>query len=360
MTKAKEVQEAADEEGPIEEKFDRRKWVSSGSTLLNLAISGNPFCGFRMGCYYFLVGDSTSGKTFLSMTSFAEAAVNPRFKSHRLIYDDVEGGALMDIRKFFGDGVADRLEAPGTDDDGEDYHSNTIEDFYFHIDDAIEKGEPFIYVLDSMDGLTSKDEVEKFEETKKAARAGKTVAGSYGDGKAKKNSAGMRRVARALRDTDSILIVISQTRDDLGFGFKKKTRSGGHALKFYATVEMWSSVGKQIKKSVKGKDRVVGHYIDVGIEKNRHTGTKSQVSVPIYPSYGIDDLGSCVDYLVDEGVWTRKGSSIQADGLDLKGHREALIEKIEEAGKEKELQALVGKTHREIQDESAVSRKRRY
>ena len=110
-----------------------------------------------------------------------------------------------------------------------------------------------------MDCLSSKEEADKFDQHKKAFRTGKKVPGSYGDGKAKKNSAGIRKLLSDLGKSDSILIIINQTRDNIGFGFDKKTRSGGKALRFYATTEIWSSVVGKLKKNVRGKDRQQGN-----------------------------------------------------------------------------------------------------
>ena len=53
--------------------------LSSGSTLLNLACSDDPRGAYRKGHYYYLVGDSQSGKTWLAMSVFAEASINPRY-----------------------------------------------------------------------------------------------------------------------------------------------------------------------------------------------------------------------------------------------------------------------------------------
>jgi len=53
--------------------------LSTGSTLLNLACSGRVNGGFLKGFYYFIVGDSKSGKTFLSLTCLAEASINKDF-----------------------------------------------------------------------------------------------------------------------------------------------------------------------------------------------------------------------------------------------------------------------------------------
>ena len=69
--------------------------VSTGSTLLNLACSDHPRIGFLMGGYYYLVGDSASGKTFLSLTCFAEACINPAFDNYRLIFDGINRRLLL-------------------------------------------------------------------------------------------------------------------------------------------------------------------------------------------------------------------------------------------------------------------------
>ena len=98
--------------------------LGTGSTLLNLACTGKPNGGFAKGRYFFLVGDSASGKTFVSLTCLSEASINPQFDEYRFIYDDAESGALMDIERFFGKAVAERLEPPATED-GEAVHSRT-------------------------------------------------------------------------------------------------------------------------------------------------------------------------------------------------------------------------------------------
>ena len=127
--------------------------LSTGSTVLNCACSDDPLKGFLSGHYYRFVGDSSSGKTFLCMTCLAEAVNDPKFDKYRLIYDDVEGGALMDITKFFGSKLAKRIEPPRKKK-GVALYSQNIEELYYHIDDAVEEGGPFIYIVDSMDFLS--------------------------------------------------------------------------------------------------------------------------------------------------------------------------------------------------------------
>jgi len=348
---------------PKKESLPKEKdGLSTGSTVLNLACSGNPTWGYQRGKYYLLVGDSASGKTFLALSAFAEAGGNKAFDRHRFIYDNGEGGALMDLSRFFGGAVADRLEPPAVSEDGEATFSTTVEEFYYRLDNALDQGDPFIYILDSMDLLSSEAEWDKFEERKDAWETGKSTTGSYGDGKAKQNSSNLRRVVSRLAETGSILIIIAQTRDNIGFGaqFNPKTRSGGHALRFYATLELWTSQKGHIKSTYKGKQREQGITCSVRVKKNRVTGRDRTADFPIYHSFGIDDVGGCVDYLVEEKYWTETKGKVKAKEFDYEGSTEGLVQKIEAENREPELKALVAEVFAEIEEACAVKRKARY
>jgi RecA/RadA recombinase len=349
--------------------LSRRSALSTGSTLLNLACSDRPDCGFIKGAYYFLVGDSASGKTWLSLSCFAESILNEHFRDYRLIFDDVEGGALMDIEHYFGKKVARKMEPPARKPNGTPVYSDTVESFYYNLEDAIKRGDPFIYVLDSQDALDSAYQAKKFSAQKKASENGKEEKGSYGDGKAKYHSEHIRHALSGIRKTKSILIIIGQTRDNLGFGFEPKSRSGGKALRFYANLEIWTSVGKKIKKTVRSIPRTVGVYCLAEVRKNRITGKVGKdrsVTIPIHYDFGIDDVGSCVDFLILNGHWPRVGKSAKGKRVykvneRFEGTRSEIIYYIEQAGLEEKLRGAVATLWRTIEQEcQLVDRKRRY
>jgi len=160
------------------------------------------------------------------------------------------------------------------------------------------------------------------------------------------------------------LIVISQTRDNIGFGaqFAPKTSAGGRALKFYAHLELWSSVAKTIKKGIKKKQRQIGIICKVAVKKNRVNGRKRTVEVPLYWSVGLDDIGGCINWLINEGHWTGKeeGDTVTAPEFDFKGGKEKLVKMIEEDGRETELRKLVASVWKDIDEACAVQRKSRY
>lgn len=338
--------------------------LHTGSTLLNLALTDNHLGGYIKGKYFHIVGDSASGKTFLSLTCLAEAGMNAAFKNYRFIFDDIEGGNLFNISKLFPN-IWRRIEPPRGDRKNPEF-SYYLEDLYFNIDDAIEQGDPFIYIADSMDGLQPMAADKKFKKLKEARRKGKEdEKGSFGMDKAKINSEYLRKLMTPLRRSQSILILISQSRDSADM-FTPKTNSGGKALKFYATAQVWSSRFKTEKKTVRGKERRVGIVAKLQVKKNRATGKDRAIEVPIYNQFsdgggGFDDIGSCVDYLVSEKHWKKSGQTITAPEFKFSGIKDKLVAKIEDVPKRyTRLTALVGRVWNEIESECSVERKNRY
>lgn len=338
-------------------KPPREKYLHSGSTLLNLICTDNTEWGYKRGHYYLLAGSSGAGKTMFGHAALAEASIDRDLDDYDLYFDNAEDGALMDLSRFFGKRLAQRLKPPTRG------ISTSIEEFYFNLDDLSQKGKPYIYLLDSMDALTSEEEVDKLRERKKAWGTSKKVSGSYGDSKAKKNSSGLRPIIPYLRDSKSLLLIIAQSRSNFDpMSYEKDTRSGGHALTFYATVELWFKKAGALKARAKGKEFKQGVRARITAKKNRESGKEWSVDVPIYWSLGIDDLGSMVDFLVEYKHWKRaeKGEKVTADDLGFTGTKSALIRLIEEQDRLEEVKSLVSGVWGEIRQACEVERKSRY
>jgi len=335
--------------------------LSSGSTLLDLAISNKVGCAYPLGSCTLFVGDSRAGKSLAALTAFAEAAKSPQFDNYDLIHDNAENGALFPIAQFWGNKTASRVEPPKYDDDGDPAFSASIEEFYFNMDDRIRSGKPFVYIMDSYDVLTSDAECSKFDSNKKEFAKGKEMAGAYGDGKAKIHSANMRRLIAPLKKSKSILIGISQTRDKIGHMAFGKGRSGGYAITFYNSVEIWYELHKPITRTVNGIARPIGNTIKVKIKKNRVCGCTPTIYISVLNQLGIDDTNDCINYLVEtEKHWGKSGTKIIAPEFDFEGTQEKLIQTLEEADRVLELQKLCETVWNDIREKSKVSRKSRY
>ena len=343
----------------------RRPGLSSGSTLLNLACSERTDEAFYPGRVYQLVGDSSSGKSILTLGCMAEANVNPAFKDYDLIYDDAENGAFFDFGKFFGPTLAGRVKAPRIMN-GVNKYSEYLEDFYDALDDLYRAKRPFVYVLDSMDVLWPREDSKKYSDQKKVRRKNEAKGteekegGSFGMAKAKRNSELLRVAVPKIRATGSILIIVSQAKTSMDAYGDGKTSAGGLALKFYSSLQMWSSVGGHIKRKVGIRERELGIKSVVRIKKNRQTGKDRKIMVPILHSVGLDDTGSMVEYLIEEGWWKKGDKGYNAKEFGYKGNSESLVQQIEANGDEVELKAIVKACWADIEAKCQVDRKRRY
>lgn len=331
-----------------------KRLVGFGSTLLNLQCTGRPFGAIPKGTIVLLVGDSDSGKSWLAMSVLAEAANNENFDGYDLIYNDAEGGAVRELEEYFGSKLNSRIE--WVDD------CMYSDDFYDDILTRLRNPTPFIYILDSESVLEAKVDDEKFDANRKRKKKGQKEKGDFGMAKAKMNSQNLRKVRARIKKHGSILIIISQTRDmvsTIGFG-EKKTRAGGRALKFYSILEVWTAHEGDINKKVGEKNRQVGILSQCRVKKNHVMGLKGRTTIPIYHSFGIDDIGSCVEFLIEEKHWKVNNGVVNAVEFEQKLKKEKLIRWIESEGEERDLRVLVGKVFQEIQDASAIKRKKRY
>lgn len=334
-------------------------YLSSSSTLINLGCTGHPRRGLRTGKFYHYIGDSETGKTSFALSIFAEAAKNSKFDKYRLIFEDAEDGMEdMDLDNLFGSKIRKRIEPLiGTRKIPD--HCDNLEEFYDAAEEVLKDG-PCILILDSLDALESEQETEKRADDRKARDKGNKIGGTFGQSRPKTNNARLRLLKNACRKTKSILVLISQTRTAFG-GFETKTYSGGLGLRFYAHVQIWTSLLKTLKKKVNQKDRPIGAITRVKFRKNRSSGWKGTVDIPYYWTYGFDDVGSMIDLLREEKVWPKTGGVIRPKGLKLKpGTKDEITKQIEDKDMERELQDLTQQVWKDVQRKTAVRRKPRY
>jgi RecA/RadA recombinase len=339
--------------------IDTDNYLSSGITLLNCGLTDNPFCAFKKGSYNLIAGESMAGKTWFAMQLFAEASHNEVFSDYKLIFDQPEDGALMDIGEHFGQDTEERIVPPFYLDDETHGASETLEQMYSLAKRAFKKG-PCIEFVDSHDALSCKAESDKADKIDESVDNDTVITGIMSDGKAKVNSAMLRQLARPLKSHGSIFFMISQLRDNLGFGFEKKSRSGGKALRFYATTEIWFNAIKKLKKKVKGIDHEVGNLISIQVKKNRNSSQRPTIEIPLIHDYGFDDTTSCVEWL-NKHHWRATKQINCPELVKYPVTMKELISYVEEkASRQEKLRILVGEVWNDIRNTLKPDRKKRY
>lgn len=351
-------------------KIDINQLIPSSCTELNCCCSDNPLGAYQLGKITTVPGGSSSGKTIFLLSALAEANKLKRFDGYDFIFDDVEEALEFDFSYLFNESVAVRVQAPQYDGDDPIY-SDTIQDFESNILKRCKDKscKPFIYVCDSLDALTSEEELER--EYKNALKRIvsedhlKEVKASYQTEKAKIIGRTLRMIKRELKKTNSALILIQQIRDKIGVTFgKKTTTSGGHAPFFYSTHQIWLSRIKPIK----AKDQKIGTTVKVEVVKNKLTGKERQFdSLNIYYDLGIDDVENNIRFLCNEW-WPNakdskgkvKPSTWHAEEFGWEGTRASLIEKVEKEGAEEEVQKIFGQAWNAREESLRLNRKRRF
>jgi recombination protein RecA len=102
-----------------------------------------------------------------------------------------------------------------------------------------------------------------------------------------------------------MVIFINQIRMKIGVMYgSPETTTGGHALKFYASVRL------DIRRigAIKERDEVVGNQTRVKVVKNKLAPPFKQVEFDIMYGEGISKIGELVDLGVTAGVVEKSGA----------------------------------------------------
>lgn len=257
------------------------QFISSGCAVLDAALGG----GFALGRVANIVGDKSTGKTLQAMELMANFAL--KHSNGWMRYAEAEHAFDIPYAQALGI-PTDRIIF-----NEDDIPIDTVEEVYNDVERCIEagKGEPGVYVLDSLDAVSDAAEQDRaFGEA------------TYGGTKPKALSEFFRRKIKSIRESNTLMLVVSQLRDKLGVTFgETKTRSGGKALDFYASQVIWLAEIEKIKQTKEKIDRIVGVRVRARIKKNKVGLPFREVEYPIMFGYGIDDLTANVEWLLSVG-----------------------------------------------------------
>ena len=279
-------------EGDAEAPNDVTEWISTGSTMLDLAISNRPHGGLPVGRIIEITGLEASGKSLLA----AHALADTQRKGGLAVYIDTENAVSREFLEAIGVNLKDMLYVP----------LETIEDIFDAMDSIVEsvrknsRSRIVTIVVDSVAGASTKVEM--------AADYDKD---GWATSKAIILSKAMRKITNFVGRERICLIFTNQLRTRLGVSFGDQwTTSGGKAIAFHSSVRLrLKSIGQiKIAKSSDQPEAIVGITTRAQVVKNRMGPPLRSVDYDIYFDSGIDDYGSWLTMLKNYNLVTQAGA----------------------------------------------------
>jgi len=277
-------------DGSEETPTDLEEWISTGSSILDLAISNRKNGGLPVGRITELTGLEASGKSLLA----AHLLANTQKQGGLAVYIDTENAMNEDFAKCIGIDVSKMLYI----------QLETVEDIFEVIENIItkvresDKDRLVSIVVDSVAAATTKvEQADDFDQTGWATQ------------KAIILSKAMRKITQMIGRQRICLIFTNQLRVKLGAMFGDPyTTSGGKAIGFHASCRLRLKAAGQIKVKVNGKDQVIGIKTKAQVVKNRMGPPLRTAEFNILFDSGIDDYGSWLQMMKDAKLVSQAGA----------------------------------------------------
>ena len=267
---------------------DIKDFISTGSSMLDLAIANKPNGGIAVGRITEINGLESSGKSLLGAHILAET----QKKNGIAVYIDTETSVSQEFLEVIGLDMGKMLYL----------HLETVEDIFEAIEEIVikvresDKDRLVTIMVDSLAGASTKVEMEADFNKDGWATAKAIII-----------SKAMRKITQLIGKQRIALVFTNQLRQKLGVMFGDPwTTSGGKALPFHASTRIRLKNMGQIKDT---KKNTIGMKCRAQIVKNRLGPPLRHADYDMYFDRGIDNYGAWLTVLKEHklvksgGAW---------------------------------------------------------
>jgi recombination protein RecA len=312
------------------------KVISTGSTLLDLAVSGGQTRGGGLpgGILVEIFGPSGSGKTVL----LSEIAGAIQREGGEVMFHDPEARLNKTFAQLFG------LELK----EGDYKNPNTVTEVFKAVRAWNPENPKVINGIfaDSLAALSTDMEMEGDEGDKMGMR------------RAKEFSEQLRKTCRILARDNLLMVCSNQVRIDVDpKSYQKYSTPGGLSVGFYSSLRLKASISNKHKvdKTFAGKEvsRIIGVRVDIEVAKSSIWKPFHTAPVTILFDYGIDDIRENLQFIKSY----TKNTIYTITGKGLDKSMEASIKMIEKDKLEDQLRKETIDLWEEIESKFESNRK---
>jgi recombination protein RecA len=268
--------------------------VPTGSLGLDRALGVG---GLPRGRVVEVFGPESSGKTTLALHAIAEV----QRQGGVAAFVDAEHALDVTYARRLGVSLPDLLVS----------QPDTGEQALEIAEQLVRSGACDLVVVDSVAALVPKAEIE----------------GEMGDAhmgvQARLMSQALRKLTGVVSRNGSIVLFINQIRMKIGVVFgNPETTTGGHALKFYASVRLDIRRIGQVKEG----ELVVGSRTRVKVVKNKVAPPFREAEFDVRYGIGVDRHAEALDLAVERGLVEKSGTHLALEGERIGNGRERAVE----------------------------------